>query len=66
MENAILHNIRCLSVSHFPSYDLKNTLTSLSSKIDREYTVQRSSCENSNLFPFRNPYSIRKKKQVKI
>jgi len=39
MESAILHNIRCLSFSivykcrRIPSYDL----TSLSSKVDREY-----------------------------
>jgi len=43
MESAILHNIRCLSFSvvyksrRIPSYDLKHTLTSLSSKVDREY-----------------------------
>jgi len=43
MESAIVHNIRCLSFSvvykcrMIPSYDLKYTLTSLSSKVDREY-----------------------------
>jgi len=43
MESAILHNIRCLSFSvvykcrKIPSYDQKYTLTSLSSKVDREY-----------------------------
>jgi len=47
MESAFLHNIlvRCLSFSfvnkcrRIPSYDLKYTLTSLSSKVDREYIV---------------------------
>jgi len=44
MESAILHNIRCLSFSvvykcrRIPSYDLKYTLTSLSSNVDREYS----------------------------
>jgi len=44
MESAILHNIRCWSFSvdykcrRIPSYELKYTLTSLSSKVDREYT----------------------------
>jgi len=43
MESAILHDIRCLSFSvvykcrRIPSYDLKYTLTSLSSKVDWEY-----------------------------
>jgi len=44
MESAILLNIRCLSFSivykyrRILSYELKYTLTSLSSKVDREYT----------------------------
>jgi len=44
MESAILHSIRCLSFSvvykcrRISSYDLKYTLTSLSSKVDREYS----------------------------
>jgi len=44
MESVILHNIRCLSFSvvykcrRIPSFDLKYTLTSLSSKVDRGYT----------------------------
>jgi len=43
MESAILHNIRCLSFSvvykcrRIPSYVLIYTLTSLLSKVDREY-----------------------------
>jgi len=47
MESAILHNIRCLSFSvvykcrRIPSYDLKYTLTSLSRKVDREYSRYR-------------------------
>jgi len=46
MESAILHNI-CLSFSvvykcrRIPSYDLKYTLTSLSSKVDREYRLSK-------------------------
>jgi len=45
MESAILYNIRCLSVPvvykcrRIPSYDVKYTLTSLSSKVDREYSL---------------------------
>jgi len=51
MESAILHNIRCLSVSvvykcrRIPSYDLKYSLTSLSSKVDREYSYIFISCK---------------------
>jgi len=45
MESAIIHNIRCLSFSvvykcrRIPSYDLKYTLTSLSSKVAGEYII---------------------------
>jgi len=48
MESAILHNIRYLSFSvvykcrRITSYDLKYTLTSLLSKVDREHTVRLS------------------------
>jgi len=47
MESAILHNIRCLSFSvvhkcrRIPFYDLKYTLTLLSSKVDWEYTKEQ-------------------------
>jgi len=57
MESAILHNIRCLSFSvvykcrRIPSHDLKYTLTSLSSKVDREYCILfRIFRESSSLF----------------
>jgi len=57
MESAILHNIRCLSFyvvykcRRIPSYDLKSTLTSLSSKVDREYIADKFTYGPKNYEP---------------
>jgi len=60
MESAILHIIRRLSFSviykcrRIPSYDLKYTLTSLSSKVDREYIL----CYDVSLWAAENNLKI--------
>jgi len=60
IESIILHNIRCLSFSvvykcrRIPFYDLKYTLTSLSSKVDREYIHHLITQFKVSEWPLRN------------